>query len=135
MRTINKELAIRKKQRETYFEDPSYRKWSDVALISTIYAGIGDWSELAFFTSYFVGTCEGHPNLSRIRSLLQNGKQLPINWKTVYDYFDERYLDDENILWEEFYHGLCDAGDVSGQSLVSLLNEFRSELIDEYDLI
>lgn len=135
MRTINKELAIRKKQRETYFEDPSYRKWSDVALISTIYADIGDWSELAFFTSYFVGHYTGNPTLSCIRSSLKNGKQMPINWKAVYDYFDERYLDDENVLWEEFYHGLCDAGDVSGQSLASLLNEFRSELIDEYDFV
>lgn len=132
MRTIDEELELRRKQRETYFEDLSYRKWSDIAYSQI---GYSEYSELGFLASYFTGTCTGLPNLSRIRELLTNGKQLPINWKAVYDYFDTRYLDDNNGLWEEFYHGFCDAGDVSGQSLISLLNEFRSELMGEYDII
>lgn len=132
MRTIDEELELRKKQRETYFEDPSYRKWSDIAPRPTSYA---EYSELGFITSYLVGDCDVHVNLSRIRELLTNGKQLPINWKSVYDYFDERYHADDNCLWDEFFHGLCDDGISDSQSIASLLKEFRDKLVDDYDMV
>ena len=133
VRTIKEEIKLRKQQREAYFEDPSYRKWSDIAYSQI---GYSEYSELGFLSSYFTGTCTGLPSLSRVRELLTNGKQLPINWKAVYDYYDERYYDDNNCLCEEWFHGLYNHGDVvNSQSLILLLNEFRSELVGSYDMI
>ena len=133
MKTIDEEIKLRKQQRETYFEDPNYRKWSDVVYTPSIY---GSWSEKGFLAAYLLGDCDSYIDLSRMRELLTNGKQLPINWKSVYDYFDERYHDDKNRLWEEWFHGLHNPGDVvNGQSIRTLLNEFRSELIGDYDMI
>ena len=132
VRTIKEEIKLRKQQREAYFEDPNYRKWSDVVYTPSIYA---NWSEKGFLAAYLLGDCDSYIDLSRMRELLTNGKQLPINWKAIYDYYDERYHDDDNRLWEEWFHGLHNHGDVSGQSLISLLNEFRSELIGDYDII
>lgn len=132
MRTLEQELRLRRQQREKYFEDPQYRKWSDITQRPASYA---EYSELGFIASYLVGDCDVYVNLSRFRELLENGKQLPINWKSVYNYYYERYDDDNNRLWEEFYHGLCDASDVHGQSLASLLSEFQDKLIDDYDMI
>ena len=133
MRTIDEEIKLRKQQRETYFEDPNYRKWSDVVYTPSIY---GNWSEKGFLSAYLLGDCDSYIDLSRMRELFTNGKQLPINWKSVYDYFDERYHDDKNRLWEEWFHGLHNPGDVvNGQSIRTLLNEFRNELVGDYDII
>ena len=133
VRTIDEEIKLRKQQREAYFEDPSYRKWSDVVYTPSIY---GDWSEKGFLAAYLLGDCFAYIDLSRMRELLTNGKQLPINWKSIYDYFDERYHDDKNRLWEEWFHGLHNPGDVvNGQSIRTLLNEFRDELVGNYDII
>lgn len=133
MRTIDEELELRKKQRETYFEDPAYRKWSDITPRTSSYA---EYSELGFITSYLLGDCDAYANLSRVCELLTNGKQLPINWTAVYDYYDERYHDDGNRLWEEWFHGIYNHGDVvNGQSLRTLLNEFRNELVGDYDIV
>lgn len=133
MRTIDEEIKLRKQQREAYFEDPNYRKWSDVVYAPSIYA---NWSEKGFLAGYLLGDCYAYIDLSRMRELLANGKQLPINWKSVYDYFDERYHDDKNRLWDEWFHGLYNPGDVvNGQSIRTLLNEFRNELVGDYDII
>ena len=133
VRTIDEEIKLRKQQREAYFEDPSYRKWSDVVYTPSIY---GDWSEKGFLAAYLLGDCFAYIDISRMRELLTNGKQLPINWKSIYDYFDERYHDDKNRLWEEWFHGLHNPGDVvNGQSIRTLLNEFRDELVGNYDII
>ena len=133
MRTIDEEIKLRKQQRETYFEDPNYRKWSDVVYTPSIY---GSWSEKGFLAAYLLGDCDSYIDLSRMRELFTNGKQLPINWKSVYDYFDERYHDNKNRLWEEWFHGLHNPGDVvNGQSIRTLLNEFRNELVGDYDII
>ena len=133
VRTIQEEIKLRKQQRETYFEDPNYRKWSDVVYTPSIYA---NWSEKGFLAGYLLGDCFTYIDLSLMRELLANGKQLPINWKAIYDYYDERYNDDNNRLWEEWFHGFHNHGDVvNGQSLRELLNEFRSELIGDYDMV
>ena len=117
VRTIKEEIKLRKQQVYT----PS------------IY---GNWSEKGFLAAYLLGDCDKYIDLSRMRKLLTNGKQLPINWKAIYDYYNERYNDDNNRLWEEWFHGLHNHGDaVNGQSISALLNEFRSELIGDYDMV
>lgn len=92
-------------------------------------------SEVWFITNYLSGDCDIRVSLSRLRESLTNVKQLPINWRAVYNYFDERYNDDNNRLWDEFYHGLWDIDNVDAKSLVSILNEFRDKLVDDYDMV
>lgn len=133
VRTIQEEIELRKQQREAYFEDPSYRKWSDIVYTDSTY---GNWSEKGFLAAYLLGDCDSYIDLSRMCELFTNGKQLPINWKAIYDYYDERYNDDDNRLRDEWFHGLHNPGDVvNSQSIKAILEKFRDELVGDYDMI
>lgn len=133
MRTLEQELELRKRQRESYFENPQYRKWSDISSVYNIYA---DCSEMGFIAYYLLGDCDTIITLSAVRAQLENGKQLPINWDAIYDYCDERYNDDDNYLLEEFYHGLRDWDTMNSQSLIALLSEYREKLLHyPYDMV
>lgn len=132
MRNLKEELELRTRQRKDYFEDPNYRKWSDISPTPTIYGSI---SECSFFRYYISGNSDTETDLPTMISLLENGKQLPIDWKALYEYFDIRYNDDDNYALDEFYYGVYGPGEISGPSIASLLKEYRSKLTDDYDIV
>lgn len=73
VRTIDEEIKLRKQQRETYFEDPSYRKWSDVIYTPSIYA---NWSEKGFLAAYLLGDCDSYKCLNDGNPRFQSGEEI-----------------------------------------------------------
>ena len=49
MRTMDDEINYREEQRRRYFEDPDYRKWSDVVPNDDDY---GEWRDDVLFVEY-----------------------------------------------------------------------------------
>lgn len=101
MRSRDMEPNYRSEQRKHYFEDPKYRKWSDIetAMDDDNY---GEYREQAFIRRYL--DCNYNNNqesLSKIHDVMSNGKNHPINWGAFYAYFDNRSNDPHNpYAWE-----------------------------------
>lgn len=99
MRNENLESEYRGKQRKRHFEDPNYRKWSDIVKDNYNY---GDYRERAFIRFYL--DCDYYNErqlLAAIREVMSNGKSHPINWEAFYAYFDERLNDPDNPYMHE----------------------------------
>ena len=135
MRNESMESEYRGKQREHYFEDPSYRKWSDIneARIADNY---GDYRERAFIRLYLdCNHIDDYDSLSAIREVMSNGKSHPINWKAFYAYFDERLNDHENPysheMTEKMFPFMRDS-----LTVIELLNQYRETLLPpDYDMV
>lgn len=137
MRSFDDEMEVRGQQRQRYFEDPNYRKWSDIQSNSTLnpYEATPDHD---FFIYYLFGTCDNPPNSPiGIRRQMDKGKELPINWDALYAYFDERLDDPEN----DYKHQLINQiyytpGFKNEVSLMELLDEYREILLQPiYDIV
>lgn len=99
MRNENLESEYRGKQRKRYFEDPNYRKWSNIVKDNYNY---GDYRERAFIRFYLDCDCYNErQSLAAIREVMSNGKSHPINWDNFYAYFDERLNDPDNPYMHE----------------------------------
>lgn len=137
MRPFDEEMNLRRIQRQRYFEDPNYRKWSDIQTdsILSLYEALPDDD---FFVQYLFGSCE---NVSYsphdIRNQMDNGKELPIDWYSLYAYFGERLNDSEN----DFKHQLINqiyytSGCNDEVSLIEILEEYRGILLQPvYDIV
>lgn len=136
MRSFDDEMELRGQQRQRYFEDPFYRKWSDMQDSTLdLYRGITDNN---FFIDYLFGDYGCVSDSPKdIRSQMDKGDELPINWNSLYAYFDERLNDPEN----DYKHQLM--GKMYGTygcddevSLMEILEEYRDFLLQPmYDII
>ena len=140
MRLFTKEMEVRKEQRQRYFENPNYQKWSDIVsayyrIDNISYEGIPDES---FFVYYLFGEVEKVSKTPQeIREQLDKGHELLINWKSFYAYFEERFYDPDNgckqQLTERTYYT---AGCNDNVTIMQLLEEYRDFLLKPvYDII
>ena len=134
MRNSSDESNYRAERRRHYFEDPNYRKWSDI-IGNDIY-NYGDYRERAFLRFYL--DCDevyDKMSLSKMHETLVNGKDQPINWESFYTYFDERMNDPENPYTNEMTEKLFPFMD-DKISVIDLINQYRDELLSpNYDII
>ena len=137
MRSFDDEMELRGQQRKRYFEDPSYRKWSDIEQAST-FRSYEATPDNDFFIYYLFGSCKTASHSSNdIRRQMDKGKELPINWVALYTYCDERFNDPENDYKHQFtYQGYYTAGCNDEVSLIEILEEYRGILLQpEYDIV
>lgn len=140
MRLFSAEMEVRKEQRQRYFENPSYRKWSDVVSASHYgpymdYEGVPDES---FFIYYLFGEVEKLSKTPQeIREQLDKGHELPINWKSFYAYFEERFYDPANGYKQQLNeHTYYTAGCNDDVTVMQLLEEYRDFLLNPiYDMV
>lgn len=133
MRNENLESEYRGKQRKRYFEDPNYRKWSDIVKDNYNY---GDYRERAFIRCYLdCDEMNDNKSLSKIHEVMSNGKSYPINWEAFYAYFDERLNDPDNPYIHEMYEKMFQFMDDS-PTVIELLNQYRETLLPpDYDMV
>ena len=92
MRPESEESKYRAGRRKQYFENPKYRKWSDI--IDKTNRSYGTYRERAFLRLYLdCNEVSDNLSLSKMHETLANGKNQPIDWEAFYSYFDER-MDD-----------------------------------------
>lgn len=136
MRTLKDDITHRGDLRRRYFEDPGYRTWSSVANDERRFDHCRDD---ILFSYYLRGSTEGLLTGSEIKKLLDNGHKLPINWRNLYTYFDERANDGECNYRESIlnpnYTSLDDDG-WAHLSIMDILNRYRDILLKpDYDII
>ena len=133
MRSENLESEYRGKQRKRYFEDPNYRKWSDIVKDNYNY---GDYRERAFIRFYLDCDCYNErKSLEAIREVMSNGKSHPINWEAFYTYFDERLNDPDNPYMHEMNEKMFVFMDDS-PTVIELLDQYRDTLTSSgYDMV
>lgn len=136
VRSQNDELTYRAALREKYLEDPNYRRLSDIVPGGISGSNYRNWRDDVLFMYLISGQSGHHPNVSDMIGYLDSGHELPINWNNVYAYFDERLNDPENrykasIIDKDIYG----SGSLSRASVRELLDMYRSELYNEFDMI
>lgn len=139
VRTHREEMNHRKILRQKYFEDPNYRRLSDLVpdgLDGNKYAG---WRDDAIFALLVTGKPKSGHILSELKVYLDKGSELPINWNNIYAYFDEQLADPEN----RYLSGITTINTsifashmfTSEISLEELLNQYRDCLTSNYDIV
>ena len=135
MRDYDDELQHRRALRQKYFEDPRYRRWSDVVPGGLDGRNYTMWRDDRIFDYLITNQVSTQSNLSKLNVHLRDGHELPINWENFYAYFDEQLTDPENRYVEElvsmrFY-------DQRGRyhTVETLLNQYRDKLYNSYDII
>lgn len=96
VRDFDDEVQHRQVLRKKYFEDPNYRRWSDI-----VPGGIGGrsymlWRDDRLFDYLITGQTSTISHLSQLKKHLKDGHELPINWPNFYVYFDARLNDPDN---------------------------------------
>ena len=129
------ELKHRRALRQKYFEEPNYRKWSDV-----IPGGMDDfrymsWSDHHLFDYLITGQVIVSSGLMTLNTHLRRGHERPINWSNFYAYFDERLNDPENRYIEELTKLLINDDYGHRSSIKGLLDKYREQLCSSYDII
>lgn len=134
MRPESEESKYRAGRRKQYFENPKYRKWSDI--IDKTNRSYGTYRERAFLRLYLdCNEVSDNLSLSKMHETLANGKDQPIDWGAFYAYFDERINDLENPyiheMTEELFFFLDDS-----PSVIKLIDQYRETLLSSsYDII
>ena len=135
MRNENLESDYRGEQRKRHFEDPKYRKWSDIEE-ATLGNNYGDYRERAFIRFYL--GCDyrnDSKSLSEIHKVMSNGENHPINWDAFYAYFDKRSNDPDNPYIHEMEEKMFPWLDGS-PTVMELLNQYRDTLASlDYDMV
>lgn len=135
-RSHEDEMTHRRKLREKYFEDPSYRKWSDVVPDGFDGGYYSGWRDDVLFSTFITNKSTGRQTASQLIEYLDKGCELPINWNNFYAYFDEQLNDPEN----RYLSSILD-NDIRGDeferstSVIKLLNRYRERLVTTYDII
>lgn len=136
VRTIYEEGIVCQAMREKYFEDPHYRKWSDMVPLQT--RSYGGRIEYAFFIDYIMGKEGSHADPTRIYELLDDGHSLPIDWQALYAYFDERFADEDNYAIDELTKPFLSSKtpEPVRWSLMDILSHYREFLLENtYDIV
>ena len=139
VRTHREEMDHRKILRQKYFEDPNYRRLSDLVpdgLDGNKYGGCRDD---VIFALLVTGKTKSGRKLSELKAYLDKGSELPINWENLYAYFDEQLEDPEN----RYLSGITTVNTTifashmftSEISLEDLLNQYRDYLTSDYDIV
>lgn len=135
MRNESLESGYRGEQRKRHFEDPNYRRWSDIAE-AKFADNYGDYRERAFIRCYL--DCDyrnDRKSLSGIHEVMSNGKSHPINWGAFYTYFDKRLNDPYNPYLSEMDEKMFPWLDDS-PTVIELLNQYRETLLQpDYDMV
>lgn len=136
IRSERDEKQHRCELRKKYFEDPGYRKWSDI-----VPGGLSDspyytWRDDVLFMYFISGQTNYHPNVSELVGYLDRGKDLPINWEHFYAYFDEQINDPQNRYKASIIDkDIRGSGDIPSTSVRELLYDYRDELLNEFDMV
>lgn len=136
VRTINEESIVCGIMREKYFENPRYRKWSDIIPPSD--NSYGDRLEYNFFIDYVMGDDNSRMDAKKIYELLDDGHSLPIDWQALYAYFDERFADEDNYAVDELTQPFLSSNNLESirWSLMDILNHYREFLLNQpYDIV
>ena len=134
MRDYDDELRHRRALRRKYFEDPNYRRWSDIVPGGISGRQYAVWRDDRLFDYLITGQTE-RSNLATIQAHLQDSHKLPINWSNFYDYFDERLNDPENELTDELISMSLGSYVEEHVTVKNLLNQYRDEFFSSYDII
>lgn len=139
VRTHREEMDHRKIIRQKYFEDPSYRRLSDLVPDGLDGNKYGGWRDDVIFALLVTGKPKSGRKLSELKAYLDKGSELPINWENLYAYFDEQLEDPEN----RYLSGITTVNTTifashmftSEISLEDLLNQYRDYLTGDYDIV
>lgn len=139
VRTHREEMDHRKILRQKYFEDPSYRRLSDLVPDGLYGNKYGGWRDDVIFALLVTGKTKSGRKLSELKAYLDKGSELPINWENLYAYFDEQLEDPEN----RYLSGITTVNTTifashmftSEISLEDLLNQYRDYLTGDYDIV
>lgn len=139
VRTHREEMDHRKILRQKYFEDPNYRRLSDLVPDGLDGNKYGGWRDDVIFALLVTGKTKSGRKLSELKAYLDKGSELPINWENLYAYFDEQLEDPEN----RYLSGITTVNTTifashmftSEISLEDLLNQYRGCLTDNYDIV
>lgn len=139
VRTHREEMDHRKILRQKYFEDPNYRRLSDLAPDGLDGNKYGGWRDDVIFALLVTGKTKSGRKLSELKAYLDKGSELPINWENLYAYFDEQLEDPEN----RYLSGITTVNTTifashmftSEISLEDLLNQYRDYLTGNYDIV
>lgn len=139
VRTHREEMDHRKILRQKYFEDPNYRRLSDLVPDGLDGNKYGGWRDDAIFALLVTGKSKSGRKLSELKAYLNKGSELPINWENLYAYFDEQLADPEN----RYLSGITTVNTTifashmftSEISLEDLLNQYRDYLTGDYDIV
>ncbi len=135
VRLQEEEIQHRRELREKYFEDPHYRKWSDIVpggINGRQYMSYRDDRLFDYLLTNQVGT---HSKLFKLHKHLQDGHELPINWSNFYDYFDAQLHDPKNRYVNELTDMYIHDPSGKNATVEMLLNQYRDELCRPYDMI
>lgn len=139
VRTHREEMDHRKILRQKYFEDPNYRRLSDLVPDGLDGNKYGGWCDDVIFALLVTGKSKSGRKLSELKAYLNKGSELPINWENLYAYFDEQLADPEN----RYLSGITTVNTTifashmftSEISLEDLLNQYRDYLTGDYDIV
>lgn len=129
------ELKHRRALRQKYFEDPAYRKWSDVVPGGIDGIQYASWSDDKLFDYLMTGQVNVRSSLTILNAQLIRGYALPINWSNFYAYFDAQLNDPENRYSEELDKLLISDDDGHRSNIEGLLYKYREQLCSSYDMI
>ena len=139
VRTHREEIKHRKILRQKYFEDPNYRRLSDIMPNGIDNYKYSAWRDDAIFVVLVVGELNTHHSLSELESYLDRGSELPINWDNFYAYFDTQLADPENRYLSRMTTvntGILASNIFTSEiSLEDLLNRYRGHLTGNYDIV
>ena len=136
VRTIQEESIVCGVMRDKYFENPRYRKWSDIIPPSD--NSYGDRLEYNFFIDYIMGDDNSRMDAQKIYGTLDNGHSLPIDWQSLYAYFDERFVDEDNYALDELTKPFLSSNTLEPTrwSVMDILNHYREFLLNQpYDIV
>ena len=134
-RSYEEEITYRGELRRRYFEDPNYRKWSDVVADDEDYS---EWRDDVLFIEYISNDPITTISVAYLHKLLENGRELPINWSNFYAYFDERLNDPDNPFRSELTRNgyAYAANPFNKETIEDVLNKYRDILLSpEYDIV
>ena len=136
VRTIAEENIVCKCLREKHFENPNYRKWSDMIPLND--GDYGSKLEDIFFISYITGKSDINIDSQTFYKSLDNGHELPIDWVSLYDYFDNRFADEDNYAKYEITRPFISGNthEAIRWSVMDILNFYRDRLLSPaYDMV
>ena len=139
VRTHREEIDHRKIIRQKYFEDPNYRRLSDIIPGGLDGYKYGGWRDDAIFALLVTGKPKAGHILHELKTYLDKGSELLVNWNNLYAYFDAQLSDTEN----RYLSGITTINTgmfashmfTSEISLKDLLNQYRDHLTNNYDIV
>lgn len=135
VRDYNDELEHRRALRQKYFEDPRYRRWSDVVPGGLDGRQYVLWRDDRLFDYLITNQTFSQSNLPKLKMHLKGGHELPINWSNFYDYFDAQLNDPDNRFIDELAEiNFYDPSD-HRFTVKKLLDHYREHLYNSYDMV